>query len=395
MRPPRTRRLRPLSTAVVLGVLGTGSLVACGSDDVDTGTEPTVTASSSQDEPEEQPSAPSSSETLSGRLGPMEVTGTVTEDLEAPWGLDFLPDGDAVLTERDTRRVLRIDPDTGEQTELGVVAAAAPNGEAGLLGVAVSPDFRRDRTLFLYYTTGEDNRVARATLDGDTLGEPETILDGIPLNSYHDGGRLAFGPDGMLYVSTGDAGNPDLAQDPDSLAGKVLRMTADGEVPRDNPTRGSLVYTLGHRNVQGLAFDDDDTLWASEFGDQTYDELNRLEPGGNFAWPINEGQGDVQGGDLINPQVVWSTDDASPSGLAYADGMLFVAALGGERVWRVPLDGDRAGEPQDFFTDTYGRIREIKPAPDGDLWVITNNTDTRGEPRAGDDRILRVSTGVE
>ncbi|MCH1867298.1 sorbosone dehydrogenase family protein [Nocardioides sp. CFH 31398] len=391
MRPSRT-----LPAVVLAGLLGSTALVACGSEDVDTGSEPTVTAESSPEDDESSPEADSGSESPEARrVGPMEVTGTVTDDLQAPWGLDFLPNGDAVLTERDTRRVLRIDPESGEQTELGVVEPATPNGEGGLLGVAVSPDFASDRTLFLYYTTGEDNRLARATLEGDTLGEPEVILDGIPLNTYHDGGRLAFGPDGMLYVSTGDAGNPDLSQDPESLAGKVLRMTPDGEVPRDNPTRGSLVYTLGHRNVQGLAFDDSDRLWASEFGDQTFDELNRLEPGGNFGWPVNEGQGDVQGGELINPQVVWSTDDASPSGLAYADGMFFVAALQGERVWRVPLEGSRAGEPQDFFTGEYGRIREIKPAPDGDLWVITNNTDTRGEPREGDDRILRVTTGVE
>lgn len=387
------RRLVPLSVAAVLA---SGVLVSCG-EDVDTGSEPTVTASPSPETDSESEADPGSGETSAeegtggSAGGPPRVVGEVTEGLEAPWGLDFLPDGRAVVTERDTRRVLTVDPGTGEQTEVGVVEAAVPNSEAGLLGVAVSPDFARDSTLFLYYTTGEDNRVARATLEGGRLGEPEVLLDGIPLNTYHDGGRLLFGPDGMLYVSTGDAGEPDLAQDPDSLAGKILRMTPDGEVPDDNPTGGSYVYSLGHRNVQGLAFDDADRLWASEFGDQTFDELNLIEPGANYGWPINEGQGDVRGGELTNPQVVWGTDEASPSGLAYADGDLWVAALGGERVWRVPVRGDRAGQPQDLLDGEYGRIREIQESPDGELWVVTNNTDTRGEPREGDDRILRLA----
>ena len=199
--------------------------------------------------------------------------------------------------------------------KLGAIASTVPEGEAGLLGVAVSPTFDTDRTLFLYTTTGSDNRVLRAELDGTRLGEPTVVLDGIPRGFIHDGGRIAFGPDGYLYVSTGETGDPELAQDPDSLAGKILRITPDGAPAPGNPDPDSPVWSLGHRNVQGLAWDDDGRLWASEFGDSTWDELNLIEKGGNYGWPEVEGTGGAPG--FIDPQVVWPVDEASPSGLAF------------------------------------------------------------------------------
>ena len=257
-------------------------------------------------------------------------------------------------------------------------------------GVAVSPDFDSDGLLFLYVTTEADNRILRAELDGDDLGEPEVVLDGIPQGFIHDGGRLAFGTDGHLYASTGETGTPDLAQDPGSLGGKILRITPDGQPAPGNPDPGSPVWTSGHRNVQGLAWDDADRLWASEFGDSTWDELNLVEKGGDYGWPQVEGAGG--GGDFVDPQLVWPTHEASPSGLAYADGHLWMAALRGERLWQVEVSDDgRAGRSRAFFTGEHGRLRTVVTAPDGTLWLTTSNQDGRGDPAPGDDRILRVT----
>ena len=318
--------------------------------------------------------------------------GEVATGLEVPWGIDFLPDGRAVVTERMSAQVLLVDPAGGDPAVAGTVEEAAPQGEAGLLGVAVSPDFRRDRTVFLYVSTAEDNRVVRAELGrDDTLGPTEVVLDGIPLGPIHDGGRLAFGPDGWLYVSTGETGVGELAQDPDSLAGKILRIGIDGEPADGNPDPGSPVWSLGHRNVQGLAFDDAERLWASEFGQSTYDELNLVRPGANYGWPEAEGRSAED--DFTNPQVVWSTGEASPSGLAYTDGHLWMAALGGVRLWRVDVDGERASNPRDFFVGEFGRLRTVVVAPDGMLWITTSNRDGRGAPGDTDDRIIVVDPG--
>jgi glucose/arabinose dehydrogenase len=319
--------------------------------------------------------------------GAPEAVGTLVDQLEVPWGVDFLPDGDAVVTERISGRVLGITQD-GTLSRLGGISAVA-EGEAGLLGVAVSPDFDADRTLFFYLTTGTDNRVLSAPLDGTTLGEPSVVLDGIPRGFIHDGGRIAFGPDGYLYVTTGETGDPELAQDPDSLAGKILRITPDGEPAPGNPDPASPVWSLGHRNVQGLAWDDRGRLWASEFGDSTFDELNLIEKGGNYGWPLFEGTGGAP--EYVDPQLVWPVEDASPSGLAYADGRLWMAGLRGQRLWRIDVSkAGRASRPTAWFTSDYGRLRTVVTAPDGRLWVTTSNRDGRGEPTPADDRIIVI-----
>ncbi len=320
--------------------------------------------------------------------GPPEVVDTFVDGLEVPWGVDFLPDGEAVVTERISGRVDRVGKD-GEVSLLGTVDDVAPQGEAGLLGVAVSPDFETDRTLFLYLTTDTDNRVVRAEVDGDRLGRTTVVLDGIPAGFIHDGGRIAFGPDGQLYVTTGETGNPELAQDPQSLAGKILRITPDGDPAPGNPDPDSPVWSMGHRNVQGLAWDDEGRLWASEFGDSEWDELNLVEKGGNYGWPQVEGVG----GDAayVDPQLVWPVDQASPSGLAFADGHLWMAGLRGQRLWRIAVSADgKASKPRAFFGEDYGRLRTVAVAPDGLLWLTTSNRDGRGEPTPDDDRILRI-----
>ena len=344
-------------------------------------------------QPTDLPSQPTPSEDSGSgpgddTSGAPQVVDTVVEQLEVPWGVDFLPDGAAVVTERMSGRVLRVTAD-GEQDSLGSIAGAVPEGEAGLLGVAVSPTFDDDRTLFFYVTTGTDNRVLRAELGEDlALGDPTVVLDGIPNGVIHDGGRIAFGPDGHLYVSTGETGDPELAQDPRSLAGKILRITPDGDPAPGNPDPDSPVWSLGHRNVQGLAWDDDGRLWASEFGDSEWDELNLVEKGGNYGWPQVEGAGG--GASYIDPQLVWPVDQASPSGLAFADGHLWMAGLRGQRLWRIAVSDGKASKPRAFFGEEYGRLRTVAVAPDGLLWLTTSNRDGRGEPTPDDDRILRV-----
>lgn len=331
---------------------------------------------------------PSTSPTEEPGSGEPQVLEEIAIGLAAPWGLDFLPDGDAVVTERDTRRVLLISGPDHEVVEVGTIDAAAPQGEAGLLGVAVSPDFDTDRLLYFYVSTADDNRVVRARLEGRRLGKVRPILTGIPNGYIHDGGRLQFGPDGFLYVSTGETGTGSLAQERRGLAGKILRITTEGKPAKGNPF-GTAVWSWGHRNVQGLAFDDAGVLWASEFGQDRFDELNRITKGANYGWPVVEGKGGEKRG-FVDPQQVWNPDDSSPSGLAYLDGYLWMAALKGERLWRVEVDGDRAVDPTPFFIGEYGRMRTVTVTPDGQLWVMTSNRDTRGDPQPGDDRILLV-----
>ena len=318
------------------------------------------------------------------------VVGTVAGGLAVPWGIAFLPDGSALVSERDTTKVLAIPADGGQPREVGRLEAAQPQGEAGLLGLAVSPTYDEDPLVYAYLSTASDNRVVRMEYDGRRLGAPRVVLDGIPNGFIHDGGRLEFGPDGSLYISTGEVGDEQLAQDRDSLGGKILRVTPDGEPAPGNPVDGSPVWTMGHRNVQGLAFDDQDRLWASEVGASTWDELNRIERGRNYGWPLVEGRGDLE--EYRNPFAQWRTSEASPSGLAYADGALWMASLRGERLWRVPVREDGTiGKPQGFFVGDYGRLRTVVVAPDGSLWLSTSNRDGRGEPAAQDDRILRVA----
>jgi glucose/arabinose dehydrogenase len=329
----------------------------------------------------------------------------VATGLPVPWGIAFLPDGRAVVTLRDEARLVLVAPDGTVTPVVGpgadeVHASTRPAGEGGLLGVAVLPGATAvSADLAIYQTTVDDNRIVRATLSGSTLGAARAILTGIPQGSIHNGGRLAVGPDGLLYVGTGETGDRPLAQDPASLGGKVLRITPDGAPAPGNPDPRSPVWNTGHRNVQGIGFAADGRVLASEFGQDTWDELNVLVGGGTYGWPTVEGTGGAGRG-FVDPLVVWPTDEASPSGIAVTADAVYLAALRGERLWRVPLhplppgaaptDPAGVGAPQ-VVLDGYGRLRAVVVAPDGSLWVLTNNTDGRGTPRAGDDRILRVA----
>lgn len=308
------------------------------------------------------------------------VGGTVVTGLDVPWGMAFLADGSALVSERDSARILHIRD--GSARQVGTVDGVVAMGEGGLLGIA-----HADGWVFAYLTTAEDNRVVRMRWNGGVLGAPDPILTAIPKAVIHDGGRLAVGPDGMLYVGTGDAGTSESAQDPGSLAGKILRISPDGSVPADNPMPGSPVFSLGHRNVQGLAFDAGDRLWASEFGQSDVDELNLISPGANYGWPDCEGSCGRAG--FVDPVVQWQpTSIASPSGLAIVDGFAYVASLRGQTLWQVPIDGSAAATRLEL--GDLGRLRTVTTAPDGALWLSTSNTDGRGDPREGDDRILRL-----
>ena len=311
-------------------------------------------------------------------------------DLDVPWGIDFLPDGSALVAQRDSAAVARVAPD-GQTSEAGTIDGVAHGGEGGLLGLALDPDFPEEPYAYVYYTTDSDNRVSRVEYDADanSLGDPEVILDGIPAASTHNGGRLAFGPDGYLYVATGDAQNTDSSQDTDSLGGKVLRTTTLGDPAPDNPFDNH-VYSYGHRNVQGLAWDDGENLYATEFGQDTLDEVNLIEPGNNYGWPVVEGPG---GGDeYTDPLITWEPAEASPSGAAVAGDSLYVASLRGARLWEIPLNGDgTVGEPEPHFVDEFGRLRTVVAHPDGDaLWLSTSNLDAWGSPADDDDRVMSV-----
>jgi glucose/arabinose dehydrogenase len=375
MRQPRT-----LSGCLVLGLVLL--LGACSDDEPEPSSAPTTRT------PNEATSTPTAT-TSTPTAEPGPVVPTAFDDLvtglDVPWGLAFLPDGSALVSERDSARIRQVTA-SGQVTEVGTVPDVVAQNEGGLLGLAVPPG---SPTVYAYLTTAEDNRVVRMSFDGGALGQPEVVIDGIPKAGNHNGGRLAFGPDGMLYVSTGDATQPDRAQDLESLGGKILRLSPDGAVPADNPFAGSPVFSYGHRNVQGLAFDQDGRLWASEFGQHTWDELNLIEAGGNYGWPVVEGVGDDDR--FIEPVAQWPTDEASPSGIAYVRDTVFLASLRGERLWQVPVPDGVAGTPTEFAPGEFGRLRAAALAPDGSLWVLTNNTDGRGEPRDGDDRILRVT----
>lgn len=349
--------------------------------------------------PSTAPSAPSSTGTATPSPGSVTPVGTpevLATGLTSPWSVVRLDSGSALISERDTGNVIELMND-GTVRIAGTVPGVDHGGEGGLLGLTIA-DSAGGPILFAYLTSATDNRIVRMTLNGDagnyTLGTPKPILTGLSKAGNHNGGRIALGPDGALYATVGDAGVPDRSQDRASLNGKILRMNLDGSVPADNPFPNSLIYTLGHRNPQGIAWDASGQMWASEFGQNTWDEFNRIDAGSNYGWPIVEGQGRVEG--FVDPVLQWPTADASPSGLAFVSGTFFMAALRGSRLWAIYPSGgaDAVTQAQAWFTGEYGRLRDAVPGPDGTLWILTNNTDGRGTPQQGDDKLLQVALTV-
>lgn len=310
-----------------------------------------------------------------GAPAALRVAGRIDAGLAMPWSTVFLPDGTALISERDSGLVKAVPPRGGAAAAtVGKVPDVVPGGEGGLLGLAISPDLATGRYLYAYFTANADNRIARFRLGKDglpDLGSPEVIFTGIPKASTHNGGRIRFGPDGYLYVGTGDSQRRGQPQDRNALGGKILRLTPDGNPAPGNPFGANPVYSLGHRNVQGLDWDSAGRLWASEFGPDRDDELNLIVPGGNYGWPEVTGAPHRAG--FLDAKVVWpSTADSSPSGLEIVDDTAYLGALRGQRLWAVPLRGEYAGDPVAYFTGEYGRIRDVSLAPDGRLWALSN-----------------------
>ena len=303
-----------------------------------------------------------------------------------PWGLAFLPDGSALFTERVTRSIWALAPGHAAR-RIYTVTEALANGEGGLLGIAVGPTYSQDGRVYLYYSTGSDNRIA--FIRRGSPARPTPIVTGIPVAGNHNGGRLVFGPDGYLYAGTGDAGTTSNAQSASSLGGKILRVTMSGAAAPGNPN-GSRIWSLGHRNVQGLVFDRAGHLWATEFGQNTWDEVNLIVPGGNYGWPTVEGK--ANDSRFRDPVWQWAPSEASPSGIGIRGDSLYVAALRGTRLWRLRFSGTTISSATAMFQGSFGRLRTVMQNPrDGSVWITTSNRDGRGSPSSTDDRVIRFS----
>ncbi len=320
----------------------------------------------------------------------------LVEDLDIPWEIVYLPSGEILVTER-PGTLLKIGEDRHIVQQVEGVAHV---GEGGLMGMVLHPNFEDNNWIYLYLTTrttsGLINRVERYEFDGERLINKETILDNIPGAANHDGGRIAFGPDGKLYITTGDAQNVNSAQDTESLSGKILRLNEDGSIPEDNPF-GNEVWSYGHRNPQGLAWDDQGRLWATEHGPSGilsgYDELNLIEKGGNYGWP--EIRGDQAAEGMISPVINSGANDTwAPAGAVFYNGSIFFTGLRGSALYEAKLNGTDVVELIAHFRNDYGRMRALVITPDGLLNVSTSNTDGRGNASPSDDIILSIRPDI-
>jgi glucose/arabinose dehydrogenase len=345
-------------------------------------------------------SAPSATTTVTTGAACGDSVCAVTQvatDTDIPWGLVTLPDGTVLYTRRDAHDIVHLNPASGAKTTVGTVPGVDnTDGEGGLLGLAISSGFAGDHWLYIMHTSPTDNRIVRIKLENDklTTSTEQVLLSGLLRNKFHNGGRLRFGPDGKLYASTGDAQNGDNAQNKASLNGKVLRLNPDGSVPSDNPF-GNQVWSYGHRNPQGLAFDSQGRLWEQEFGNAVMDETNLITKGGNYGWPACEGTSGTCGtAGFIAPKRTYSTADGSCSGITVVRDVLYVACERGTRMYREVISGSDLTNVQAYFNGTYGRLRTVEPAPDGGLWLTTtNNGDKDSIPDNSNEKIFHVALG--
>lgn len=324
---------------------------------------------------------------------------SVAKDTDVVGGLVELPDGSVLYSRRDAHVVVRLDPRTGQATPLGEVpGAVSTDGDGGLLGLAVAPTFAKDRWIYVFHSTTTDNRIVRLRLRGDELdsGSLQSLVVGIPRSKFHNGGRLRFGPDGKLYAATGDAQNPRAAQDQRSLAGKVLRFNPDGTVPATNPF-GGYIWSLGHRNPQGLAFDSRGRLWVQESGDTVVDETNLIVKGGNYGWPACEGT-ESKSGDgcatpgFVAPQHTFPSAEGSCGGVAFVRNVVYIACVASSRLYRADLDGDKLTNVQAVLVGTYGQLRTAEPGAGGTLWITSSNGGGIGSAAGNTDtQILRIT----
>jgi glucose/arabinose dehydrogenase len=323
----------------------------------------------------------------------------IAENLNIPWEIVFLPDGDMLVTER-VGNLLRI----GEDKKVIKVEGVKHVGEGGLLGLALHPNFSKNQFIYLYLTTeverGLENRVERyrLNLESDTLSDKKIIIGQIPGSSFHDGGRIAFGPDNLLYITTGDAGNEELSQDTSSLAGKILRVKDDGSIPPDNPF-GTAVYSYGHRNSQGITWDSKGNLWSTEHGRSGIasglDELNFIEKGKNYGWPTIQGDESKEG--MVSPVIQSDPDETwAPAAAAYLNNSVFFAGLRGESLYEAKISKEepKVTSIKSHFRGDFGRLRAVVVGPYGFLYISTSNTDGRGNAKSGDDKIILLNPKV-
>ncbi|MBI4078833.1 MAG: PQQ-dependent sugar dehydrogenase [Candidatus Levybacteria bacterium] len=325
-------------------------------------------------------------------------TQVIATNLDTPWGLAFLPNGELLVTERQGN-VKRIDQN-GNVATVATLSKVQEIGEGGLLGIALHPDFSKNNFVYFYYTysaAGNDtlNRVVRLTYKNNQLSNEQIIVDAIPGASNHNGGRIKFGPDKNLYITTGDAQNPSLSQDKNSLAGKILRVTDEGKPVPGNPFN-NLVYSYGHRNPQGIAWDSKGRMWEVEHGQSATDELNSIEMGKNYGWP--EIQGDEEKVGMVKPRVHSGANTTwAPSGAAIVNDKLYFAGLRGQSLYQVSLNSDRIYkmeqplEVKSLLQGEFGRLRDVVLGPDNMLYITTSNRDGRGSPAEDDDKIIKVN----
>lgn len=314
----------------------------------------------------------------------------IAENLEVPWEMVFLPDGRALVTER-PGRIRLIDNKVLNSTPVAVIQEVEATGEGGLLGITVHPEFSNNRYVYVYYTYrnnqgGIRNKVARFIFENNSLSFNKDIINEIPGSNFHNGGRIKFGTDRLLYITTGDAQNPSLAQDTSSLAGKILRITDEGNIPDNNPFSNE-VFSYGHRNPQGIDFDEKGNLWATEHGPSARDEVNKIEIGENYGWPIITGNQEREG--IISPIIQSGSETWAPSGLVFYNNSLYFVGLRGQALFKLNIDGPEP-EIAKYFSEEFGRLRTVVLGPDGYFYITTNNKDSRGVPRPGDDKIIRV-----
>ena len=344
------------------------------------------------------PSATAYATTGSGCTSSVCGVTQIATETDIPWGLLTMPDGSILYARRDVHDLVRLDPATGAKTTVGTVPNVdETDGEGGLLGIVLSPSFATDHWLYIMHTSPTDNRIVRIQLQGNVLqtSTEQLLVSGILRNKFHNGGGLRFGPDGKLYASAGDAQNGDNAQNLGNLNGKILRINPDGSVPSDNPFAGSYIWSYGHRNPQGLAFDSQGRLWEQEFGNSVMDETNLIVKGGNYGWPACEGtSGTCTTAGYIAPKNTYPTADGSCSGIAIVRDVLYVACERGTRMYREVISGSSLTNVQIYFNGTYGRLRTVEPAPDGGLWLTTTNDgDKDSIPNNSNNVILHVALG--
>ncbi|KKQ96548.1 MAG: Quinoprotein glucose dehydrogenase [Candidatus Levybacteria bacterium GW2011_GWB1_39_7] len=314
------------------------------------------------------------------------------KNLEVPWGIQFLP-GSILFTER-PGKLWMIDVNGGKPILIAQISQVKAIGEGGLLGIASDPNFKENKNIYLYYTYEKKNentfnRVVKYKLGARVseweLIEEKILVDKIPGAPNHNGGRIKFGPDGMLYITTGDAQNPSFSQDTNSLAGKILRVDRQGNIPKDNPFKNH-VWTYGHRNPQGLAWDNQGNLWATEHGQSNHDEVNKIEKGKNYGWPIIQGMEKENG--METPRIESGNETWAPGGAAFLGDSLFFGGLRGTALFEFNTSEQKIKK---YLENKIGRIRDVVAGPDGMLYITTSNRDGRSKVLNDDDKILRVN----